>query len=130
MEGRPNNTVRWSWKVPTAQLVVFWVPLIWPLDVGVVALRIAISFGAIRWMVWRGGSVNPGDWDGELSAAQCAFGLTGPVRFTVSGLASIPFTTGTWRPVIVLPPSSTAWDRGLRRTVLLQRAPGGAAEGE
>ena len=119
MEGRPNNTVRWSWKVPTAELVVSWVPLIWLLGAGVVALRIAISCGAIRWMVWRRDSVNPGDWDGELGAAQRALGLTGPVRLMVSHLTSIPFTTGTWRPVIVLPPSSTAWDRGLRRTVLL-----------
>jgi len=119
MEGPPNNTARWSWKVTTAQLVVSWVPLIWLLGVGVVALRIAISFGAIRWMVWRGGSVDPGNWDGELGAAQRALSLTGPVRLTVSHLASIPFTTGTWRPVIVLPPSSTAWDQELRRTVLL-----------
>ena len=29
MEGPPNNTARWSWKVTTAQLVVSWVPLIW-----------------------------------------------------------------------------------------------------
>ena len=83
MEGPPNNTARWSWKVTTAQLVVSWVPLIWLLGVGVVALRIAISFGAIRWMVWRGGSVDPGNWDGELGAAQRALSLTGPVRLTV-----------------------------------------------
>ena len=119
MEGPTNNTARWSWEVPTAQLVVSWAPWIWLLGVGVVALRIAISFGAIRWMVWRRASPNPGDWDGDLGAAQCALGLTGPVRLMVSRLASIPFTTGTWRPMIVLPPSSTAWDRGLRRTVLL-----------
>ena len=119
MVGPPNNTARWSWKVPTAQLVVLWAPLIWLLGVGAVAVRIAISFGAIRWMLWRGASANPGDGDDELGAAQRALGLTGPVRLMVSRLASIPFTTGTWRPVIVLPPSSTEWDRGLRRTVLL-----------
>ncbi len=108
-----------AWQLPTAQQLLSWATLVWLLGVGVLSLRIAISFGAIRWMVRQGASADPADWHGELGAARSALGHTAPVRLVVSRLASMPFTTGIWRPVIVLPPSSAAWNRGRRRAVLL-----------
>lgn len=118
-EGTTTTTTERLWRLLSAQQLLSWAPLIWLLGVGALSVRIALSLGAIRWMAWRGVSVNPAEWHGELGAVRRLLGLTGPVRLVVSSRASIPFTTGLRRPVIVLPPASEAWDRGLRRAVLL-----------
>ena len=118
-ERAATATSKESPRLLTAQQLLYWTPMIWLFGVGVLSVRIAISVGAIRWMVWRGASAEPADWDRDLGVARSVLGLKRSVRLIVSDLASIPFTTGIWRTVIVLPPSSADWDGGRRRTVLL-----------
>ena len=80
--------------------------------------RLLIGVANVRRIVRRSVPADD-DWQELADDARAAIGAEARVRIVISAEAAMPFTSGLFRPVIVLPDSAADWTTERRRSVLL-----------
>ena len=108
-----------GWTLPSVGTILFWLPIVWVVGAVLLLARLAVGAAGIQWIARRATPVRDATWSAALTRARQALGVAVPVRLVVSEHATIPFTAGVVRHVIVLPAASAEWDDARRHTVLL-----------
>jgi HEAT repeat protein/beta-lactamase regulating signal transducer with metallopeptidase domain len=99
---------------PATILVMVWVAgMAWMLG------WLVIGMANVRRMVRHAVPADGADWDALVESARRSLGARPVARIVISSRATMPFTYGLLRPVIVLPESAEEWTPDRRRSVLL-----------
>jgi len=80
--------------------------------------RLLVGVANVRRIVRRSVPADD-DWQELADEARASIGAEADVRIVISAEAAMPFTSGLFRPVIVLPDSASDWTTERRRSVLL-----------
>jgi len=80
--------------------------------------RLLVGVANVRRIVRRSVPADD-DWQELVDDAQASIGAEANVRIVISAEAAMPFTSGLFRPVIVLPDAASDWTTERRRSVLL-----------
>ncbi|HEY1695797.1 MAG TPA: penicillin-binding transpeptidase domain-containing protein [Polyangiaceae bacterium] len=99
------------WHLDTSTVLL----LVWALGAIPVLARLLLGLARSRSLVRR--STTARGWALAVARARKATGLRADVR--VTGAVDAPAVTGLLRPVILVPPASSAWDDERRLAVLL-----------
>jgi len=76
---------------------------LWALGVGVLALRISLSWRTVKRLHARGHEIQDAYWTNRLEHLQRRFGIKCTVRLLSSAQATVPFVLGWLKPTILLP---------------------------
>lgn len=104
------DTPVWSTWRPTLLLGI------WALGFAMVLGRWALSWGRVRRLVKSGADGGFAMWERDMARFREAGQR---VRLVISEGVQSPMVFGLWRPVLLLPSDSDAWDGEKRRQVLL-----------
>lgn len=92
---------------------------LWLGGVAVVLVRLARGWLAARSIVAGAKPLTDAVWAGELRRTSRRLRLARSVRIVETDRTRLAFTTGLFRPVVVLPAGCPAWSTARRRAVLL-----------
>ena len=95
--------------------------LLWMWAAGAVflLLRLVVSLIAVNRIAARASEITDDSWRMLTDRAIRAMGVRVPVEVRRSDEVAMPFATGVWRPVIVLPAETDNWNAHQRDAVLL-----------
>lgn len=93
--------------------------LAWLVGSSVVLVRLLAGWRTAGRVVRDATSVDSGVWSRQRGEAGAQLGLTRTIPLVRSRQASMPFTAGILRPVVVLPWACDAWSPERRRAVLV-----------
>jgi HEAT repeat protein/beta-lactamase regulating signal transducer with metallopeptidase domain len=91
---------------------------LWLAGAVLLILRLAIGAGFLARVARRATPLTSPDWTRPLLEAADRLGLDRAPRLLMSGRLPMPYTSGLFRPDIVLPESAAEWDDRRRRAVL------------
>jgi|GEM_PF-4868098 len=94
---------------------IFWVWVI-----GVVSALLSLMIGKLRflWLTHKAEHVLDPDWTDQFDALRRQLGITRDVRLLMSNTISTPMTSGSLRPVILVPDSALTWSEDRIQMVL------------
>jgi HEAT repeat protein/beta-lactamase regulating signal transducer with metallopeptidase domain len=81
--------------------------------------RLVVGVANVRRMVREAAPPAGTEWDALVENARRSIGASPTARIVISPRAAMPFTSGLFRPVIVLPASAEEWTPERRRSVLV-----------
>jgi HEAT repeat protein len=110
----PQSPVPSPRRLDLATLLI----LAWIAGMAWMAGRLLVGVANVRRIVRRSVPADD-DWQELVDDAQASIGAEANVRIVISAEAAMPFTSGLFRPVIVLPDSASDWTTERRRSVLL-----------
>jgi HEAT repeat protein/beta-lactamase regulating signal transducer with metallopeptidase domain len=93
--------------------------ILWLAGMLLVVGRLVAGTVAVWMITRRGRRLDEASWQRLLNRAAMRLGLVTPVRLLVSRHAPVPFGTGIFNPVVVLPDSAQGWSAERRFAVLL-----------
>jgi HEAT repeat protein/beta-lactamase regulating signal transducer with metallopeptidase domain len=95
------------------------IAILWVVGMLVVVGRLVAGSMMIWTITRRGSRLDEPSWQRLLNRAAMRLGLVTPVRLIKSRHAPVPFGTGMFSPVVVLPDSAEGWSDERRFAVLL-----------
>lgn len=99
---------------PAILLIVAWLGgTLWMLA------RLVVGVANVRRTVRESVPADGAEWDALVESARRSIGAPAHVRIVISRRAAMPFTSGLFRPIIVLPASAEDWTVDRRRSVLV-----------
>ncbi|MDF2774494.1 MAG: peptidase BlaR1 [Geminicoccaceae bacterium] len=99
---------------PAILLIVAWLSgTLWMLG------RLVVGVANVRRTARESVPADGAEWAALVESAQRSIGVPGAVRIVISSSAAMPFTSGLFRPIIVLPASAEDWTVDRRRSVLV-----------
>ncbi len=81
--------------------------------------RLVVGVANVRRTVRESVPADGAEWDSLVESARRSIGAPARVRIVISPRAAMPFTSGLFRPIIVLPASAEDWTVERRRSVLV-----------
>ncbi|MBX2821270.1 MAG: hypothetical protein KTR29_16365 [Rhodothermaceae bacterium] len=94
---------------------IFWVWVI-----GVISALVSLLVGKLRflWLTHKAESVLDPDWTDQFDKLKRQLGISRDVRLLMSNAISTPMTSGSLRPVILVPDSALTWSEDRIQMVL------------
>lgn len=108
-----------SIRLPAWRTIVPVLGAIWLIGMGFVLFRLAFGVATVWWVARQGSRLVDDPWRDALERAALRLGIDQPVRLVINPKTPMPFTTGLFRPLIVLPGGARDWTEERRFAVLL-----------
>jgi beta-lactamase regulating signal transducer with metallopeptidase domain len=103
------SAVRWD----------LWLAAVWMLGAAIGLIRLGAGLLWAARIARAGRRVTDGGWLSLLREVAGILHVRGAVRLIVSDRVTVPAVCGVFRPTVLLPPSSQAWNEDRKRVVLL-----------
>ena len=93
--------------------------LVWAIGVVLMLGSLLIGTATIAWQTRRAGRIAEPNWLSLLQSLREVLSIRRPVALLRSNWPAVPYTSGIFRPAIILPPEADGWPDDRRRVVLL-----------
>jgi beta-lactamase regulating signal transducer with metallopeptidase domain/outer membrane lipoprotein-sorting protein len=118
-DGTPFTSTNETSELARPWTLVSLVAAVWGMVAVVLLSRLAVHHVILARLLNRCTPLAGDEWVRSVAEAAQRLGLVRPVRLVTHAAATTPATTGTWRPVILLPSDADRWTASQRRSVLL-----------
>jgi beta-lactamase regulating signal transducer with metallopeptidase domain len=108
----PSSSV---WRTAGGGLVV----RLWAIGTAIGMTSVLVGLFWAAWLVRRARPVTSPEWLASHAEALRLARISGTVRLLESDCVGVPVVSGLFRPALILPSESSAWDADKRRVVLL-----------
>jgi beta-lactamase regulating signal transducer with metallopeptidase domain len=118
-DGTPFTSADENSELARPRTLLSLVAAVWGMVAVVLLSRLAVHHVILARLLNRCTPLAGDEWVRSVAKAAQRLGLVRPVRLVTHAAAITPATTGTWRPVILLPADADRWTPSQRRSVLL-----------